>query len=178
LDFIPITTERLQLRTFRLEDGLSFYPLASDPDATRYMAWPRHKDLAETERVLGLFAQWRARDEDWPVALWTKKDPTQLLGFSGFQKPLSGAPWVSWLLGPDAWGKGYAQEAVRALLAWGWAAQPHWRCVQAPIHPDNGASLRLAQRLGFREVPSDLTFKMVNLDGQDHAATLWQLDRP
>jgi hypothetical protein len=39
------------------------------------MAWPRHQDLVETERVLGLFAQWRARDEDWPVALWTKAEP-------------------------------------------------------------------------------------------------------
>jgi RimJ/RimL family protein N-acetyltransferase len=47
-------------------------------------------------------------------------------------------------------GKGYATEAVSAVLAWGDAhfSDPRTMCL---IHPDNAASIRVAQKCGFRE---------------------------
>jgi RimJ/RimL family protein N-acetyltransferase len=47
-------------------------------------------------------------------------------------------------------GKGYATEAVAAVLAWGDAhfSDPRTICL---IHPDNVASIRVAQKCGFHE---------------------------
>jgi RimJ/RimL family protein N-acetyltransferase len=47
-------------------------------------------------------------------------------------------------------GKGYATEALAAVLVWGDArfSDPRTICL---IHPDNAASLRVAQKCGFRE---------------------------
>jgi ribosomal-protein-alanine N-acetyltransferase len=178
MDWKEIETERLVIRAYQPEDAPAFFRLASAVETTRYMVWPRHPDLAESKRVLEMFKRVLDGGGSTPLGLWSRADPGRLIGHSGFEKMEDAEPWVSWLLHPDAWGQGYAQEAVRALLDWGWTARPQWRCVLAPIHPANAASIRLAQRLGFREIPSELRFKMINLDGQVHAAGLWRLDRP
>lgn len=58
---------------------------------------------------------------------------------------------VSYLFVPASWGNGYATEAVSAVLVWAAAhlpSEPIVLCTQAA----NEASVRLAARLGFREV--------------------------
>jgi len=54
------------------------------------------------------------------------------------------------VLAPWCHGKGYATEAVRAALAWGEAAIGLERCV-CMIAPDHAASLRVAEKCGFRQ---------------------------
>jgi RimJ/RimL family protein N-acetyltransferase len=44
---------------------------------------------------------------------------------------------------------GYATEAMTAVLAWAGPAHPRTVCI---IDPDNLASLRVAARLGYREI--------------------------
>lgn len=66
------------------------------------------------------------------------------------QPSFEGEPEIGWALVPSAHGKGYAAEAVAAALAW---ADKH---LDAPkqvciIDPGNEASIRLAQKFGFRE---------------------------
>lgn len=56
---------------------------------------------------------------------------------------------VGYVLSRAHWGRGYAQEAVRAALRFAFTAMDVWR-VEADVHPDNAASLRLLERLGFR----------------------------
>src|SRR5690606_38652938 len=56
---------------------------------------------------------------------------------------------VGFMLAPAHWGKGYAAEAVRAVLRFAFEAMDLHR-VEADVDPDNGASLRLLERLGFR----------------------------
>jgi len=55
---------------------------------------------------------------------------------------------LGWVLARRSQGKGLAQEAARAWLDWAGRARaaPH---LTAVIHPDNSASIHLAQRLGF-----------------------------
>lgn len=51
-------------------------------------------------------------------------------------------------------GRGYASEALRALVAWA-LAQPDVRRVRATIPPDNAPSLTVAARAGLRPVGTD-----------------------
>ena len=53
-------------------------------------------------------------------------------------------------LAPAGWGHGYMTKALRAVLPYGFGPMELSR-VEAPIHPDNHASRRLAEQLGFRE---------------------------
>jgi RimJ/RimL family protein N-acetyltransferase len=77
------------------------------------------------------------------------------VGFADFRRdiepPLGEAPEIGWVLVPSVHGRGYATEAVRAALAWGDAHFGPRRTV-CLIAPGNAASLRVADKCGYREV--------------------------
>lgn len=60
---------------------------------------------------------------------------------------IDATPEVGWTLTGDAQGQGYASEALAAILAWTDARLPATTCI---IDPANAASIRLAERLGYR----------------------------
>jgi RimJ/RimL family protein N-acetyltransferase len=55
----------------------------------------------------------------------------------------------------DAWGHGYATEATRACVDWGFAALPV-TYITAMIQPENTRSIQVAQRLGFEPAREDV----------------------
>jgi RimJ/RimL family protein N-acetyltransferase len=63
---------------------------------------------------------------------------------------LRGVPEMGWAFVTDASGKGYATEAVRAALAWGRKQLGPVR-VMALTTAENAASMRVAEKCGFRE---------------------------
>ena len=76
------------------------------------------------------------------------------LGFAEFKReiepPILGIPEVGWVLAPHAQGKGYATEALRAVVAWGDRHFDQTRTV-CLIHPENQPSLRVAEKCGYKE---------------------------
>lgn len=170
-------TPRLHLRAFIPGDAPGIFGYSSDPETAKYMVWPRHKALADSEGTLEYFLGNYMRGDDVPIAIIRRSDG-MLLGCSGFQYPLRRTPWVAWMLRSDAQGQGYGYEAMQALIAWGWLAYPKWIHLEAPIHPKNKASMALAKKLGFHEIPCDMKFKMTNLNGRMQKSTNWLLERP
>ncbi len=77
------------------------------------------------------------------------------LGFADMkrdiQPSLEGLPELGWALVSHAHGKGYATEAVRAVIAWGDQRFGRARTV-CIIHPDNLASIRVAEKCGYQEL--------------------------
>ena len=59
-------------------------------------------------------------------------------------------PEIGFIFHPDHWGRGFATEALAAVLERAFAVHRLER-VEADVDPDNAASLRLLARLGFRE---------------------------
>jgi RimJ/RimL family protein N-acetyltransferase len=57
-------------------------------------------------------------------------------------------PELGWVLAADSHGKGYASEALAAVLAWGQAHLGEHTAV-CIIDPDNAASIRVAGKAGF-----------------------------
>jgi len=57
-------------------------------------------------------------------------------------------PEVGWAVVPAFHGQGMAREAVEAALDWADRKGPRATC--CIIHPDNAASIRLAERVGYR----------------------------
>jgi RimJ/RimL family protein N-acetyltransferase len=64
---------------------------------------------------------------------------------------LGDEPEIGWVLASHAHGKGYATEAVRAVVAWG-DRRFHGARTVCLIHPDNAPSLRVAEKCGYREL--------------------------
>jgi RimJ/RimL family protein N-acetyltransferase len=83
------------------------------------------------------------------------------VGFADFKREiepsLEGMPELGWVLAPWSHGRGYATEAAQAALGWSDAHFGTARtvCIVAPEHL---ASLRVAEKCGFREVQR-MTYK-------------------
>ena len=58
------------------------------------------------------------------------------------------------MLRPDVWGHGFATEAGRACLEWGFR-QFDLPYLNAMIQPDNARSIRVAERLGMTPLRRD-----------------------
>jgi RimJ/RimL family protein N-acetyltransferase len=75
---------------------------------------------------------------------------------------------VGWVLRHEAWGHGYATEAARACAGWGFS-EFDYPYLTAMIRPDNGRSIRVAERLGMAPLREDLLF--------DVPVIVWSVDR-
>jgi [ribosomal protein S5]-alanine N-acetyltransferase len=142
-----IETERLLLRRPRLADAdIVFSRYASDPDVTRFLGWPRHRSIEDTRRFLEFSeTEWQR----WPAGpyLIETRDDRRLIGSSGlgFETPFRAA--TGYVLAKDAWGVGYATEALQAMVAL--APTLGIRRLYALFHPEHLASQRVLEKCGF-----------------------------
>lgn len=147
---IPVLeTARLRLRSFRDEDLDDYAALCADPEVMRYLGTGQTLGRAEAWRQMAfILGHWRLRG----FGLWAveARDSGELLGRIGHLHP-EGWPGfeVAWTLARPHWGKGYATEGARAAVAYAFAALGRDRVISL-IHPENRASIRVAERIGER----------------------------
>jgi RimJ/RimL family protein N-acetyltransferase len=144
----PIRTERLVLRAPEARDRAAFVELLSSPQVHTYLGGPRPR--AELERELPEVP------EAWPGSFVVELDGSMigqvlLRRAAGRRPAAAGKADLGYLFLPHAWGSGYAAEACAAALAWFTGALPGEQLVLA-TQSANGASMRLAAKLGFTEV--------------------------
>ena len=142
-----LVTERLILRRPAEADAEAIYTrYASDPEVTRYLGWPRHEALAQTLAFLSFSdAEW----EHWPAGpyLIESRKTGALLGGTGFGFQSATDAATGYVLARDAWGKGYATEALQALTAF--AGALGLRRMHALCHAEHIASQRVLEKCGF-----------------------------
>ena len=116
---LPIETDRLLLRKFSREDETAIDAFASDVHVTRHTSWGPN-DLETTRVVL---RQWIDDQARWPrpsipLAIeWRSK--RELIGSTGFASIENRAGVFGFVLRRDCWGQGFATEASRGLLRFG-----------------------------------------------------------
>ncbi|MEZ5557701.1 MAG: GNAT family N-acetyltransferase [Pseudomonadales bacterium] len=147
MQFEAIETARLRLRPPVTADAEAiFNAYAGDPDVTRYLSWPTHRDIDATLAFIGFSEQqWRR----WPVGplLIERRDGGDLIGSSGIDFETDYRAATGYVLRADAWGQGYASEALAAMVAL--ARQLGlWR-LEAICHVEHGASARVLHKAGF-----------------------------
>lgn len=141
-----LTTERLILRPFRREDVPRYQAICADPKVMEFLGgvWTP----AYTEAVMA-GANCDARSGDGMVAIEREADGA-FVGAAG----LSVEQWypddiqVGWRLVPAYWGQGYATEAGRAWLGYGFDALGRDRIIAMADVP-NHRSIAVMQRLGM-----------------------------
>jgi RimJ/RimL family protein N-acetyltransferase len=142
-----LETERLVLRRPRpLDAEAIFTRYASDPAVTRYVGFPRHRSVEDTRAFLELSeAMWG----QWPAGPYLIEDRGrgELLGSTGlaFETPQRAA--TGYVLARDAWGRGFATEALGAIV--GLAGAIGVRRLYALCHPGHRASAHVLEKGGF-----------------------------
>jgi len=145
---IPILlTERLRLRPFRRSDFDDYAALNADPEVVRHLGgggpWDRGRSWRHMAFLLG---HWQlGRPGMWVVE---QRESGAFVGAVGFSEP-EGWPGceLAWVLARRWWGLGYATESARAALAQAFDGWQRERVISL-IHPDNHASVRVAERIG------------------------------
>ena len=140
----PIATPRLLLRPLTLTDWPAVYAYTSD---ARVMTYIPEGPFTETQARAFVEQQSGAHAEALAVLLKTED---QLIGYLLFH------PWfaprtyeIGWVFHAAYQGQGYATEAARAMLRYGFEAlQSHH--IIATCQPENPASYRVMEKLGMR----------------------------
>ena len=149
---LPLVTERLVLRAFRAEDLEPLLAFHADPEAVRYVPFPprdRASMACVLERKRGSTAL-RAEGDLLELAAVLPAEDTVigdlLLGLRSVEHETLE---VGYIFSPAHAGRGYATEAVRALLDLAFGTLGARRVV-ARVDARNTASKALLARLGVR----------------------------
>lgn len=145
-----VSTPRLKLRPHRLDDFEACAAMWGDPIVTRFIGGKPHTREESWSRLLRYIGHWSLLGFGfWAIEENSTGDYIGEVGFADFHReiePPITEPEMGWVLATRAHGKGYATEAVRAALGHQSSFQPV--CL---IHPENLASIRVAQKCGFSE---------------------------
>lgn len=149
-----LDTERLTLRGHRAEDLDQCVALWSDPEVTRYIGGKPSSREEVWARLLRYLGHWSVADHGfWLVRERATGRFVGEAGLADFKRDLAvsfdGAPEAGWVLAPWSHGKGFATEAMTAVLAW---SQRRFARTVCLIDPGNAPSRRVAAKLGYREI--------------------------
>lgn len=145
---LNIETQRLALRAYTAEDAANLSRLAGDFDVAKMTSSVPHPyPQLSAEGYIMLTEAARPLGKDMPFAIAL---PGQgLIGAAGFHARGEGAWEFGYWIGKPFWGKGFATEAARALLAW-WDESMKVSCLSAGRFIDNPASGRVLEKVGFK----------------------------
>jgi RimJ/RimL family protein N-acetyltransferase len=144
---VELTTERLHLRPFTLADRDAIHAVYSDPEVMRYVGHGAHRTPAETAAAMRVYGE-VLRRRGFSFLAVTERETGALIGDGGLH-PLGDDIELGYTLARGAWGRGYATELGRALLAYAFDVLGAKRVV-AQVEPDNAASRHVLEKLGMR----------------------------
>jgi ribosomal-protein-alanine N-acetyltransferase len=143
-----IETERLVLRRPQSSDASEVYSrYASDAEVAKYMSWPRHPTLEVTQQVVDLWVkQWEGISGG--AFLITEPSSGEILGSTGFDLSNRFVASTGYVLARDCWGKGYATEALGAIVSL--ATDCGVQRLYAYCHYEHERSARVMEKRGFQ----------------------------
>lgn len=151
-----LATERLVLRPWRAADRAPFAALGADPRVMRFLGplLARGASDALIDRFVAQFAE-------RGFGPWAVEAPgvAELVGCVGLSVPRFDAPFTPcvelvWRLAPTYWGRGYATEAARAALRFGFETAGLAEIVSFTTR-GNRSSRAVMERLGMAHDPRD-----------------------
>jgi len=150
-----INTERLRLRDWRESDLVPWAAMNADPDVRRFVG-----PLLTFEQAEAWVLNYQDDLDRYGFGLWAVevRETGEFIGFTGLGRvdsewPLTGTE-VSWRLARTAWGHGYATEAGRAALHYGFEVMevPEIVAITMALNERSQAVMR---RIGMATDPAD-----------------------
>jgi RimJ/RimL family protein N-acetyltransferase len=149
---MELTTERLILREFKPSDWPDILAYQSDPLYLRYYAWADRTPEAVQDFVQGFLAQQQERPRLKFQLAVVLQSSQQLIGNCGIRMKSADAHEgdVGYELSSKHWGHGYATEAARAMVAFGFTELKLHR-IWSWCVAENVGSVHVLQKLGMRQ---------------------------
>jgi RimJ/RimL family protein N-acetyltransferase len=151
--FEPLETKRLVLRRSRPEDAAQISGYRSDPDVHRYQGWERTDVEGIRAQIEEMSGRAPGEPGGWVQLSVDERDGGRLVGDVGLS-PVDGDPGVieiGYTIAPPHQGRGYATEAVGALVAYALGTLDAG-VVRAYASAENLPSIRVAEKVGMRLV--------------------------
>jgi len=148
-----IETERLRLRGHTPADFEATAAMWADTEVVRFLGGKPSTREESWGRLLRYIGHWAALGYGfWLIEEKASGAYVGEGGFGAFKRDIAtpfDAPEQGWSLARTGQGKGYGAEAMRAAVVWGQAhfGRTDFACM---ISPENVASLKLAEKLGYR----------------------------
>jgi ribosomal-protein-alanine N-acetyltransferase len=154
---VALRTSRLLLRPWRDEDIAAFAEMSADPIVMEYLLPLSERGLSAESWVARKRAHW---DEhgfgQWAVELPGEASFIGVVGIEtvSYEAHFTPAVEVAWRLARPYWREGYATEAARAALDYGFDKLGLDEIVALTV-PANRRSRRVMERLGMTRAPED-----------------------
>jgi ribosomal-protein-alanine N-acetyltransferase len=147
--FPILTTTRLTLRQLNTGDDSQMFLLRSNTDVVKYLDRPVYETIDEARRFIQKINDGIARDE-WILWAITLKPDNKLIGTICLWNiaPDEAKAEAGYELLPDHHGKGIMQEALRAVLQYGFETLK-FLSIEAYVNPKNTPSIKLLKRNDF-----------------------------
>ena len=150
---VVFETDRIQLRHWKDEDRQQFARMNGDPLIMEYL--PRPLTEKDSNHLVDKFEKHFDKHGYGLYALERKEDGA-FMGFTGLQKVgfkagFTPATEIAWRLDYEYWGKGYASEAAREVLARGLSDLGLDKVVAFTVH-DNTRSIGVMEKIGMKKV--------------------------
>lgn len=141
--------ERVSLRPYRDGDVDALIALYGDPDVTRWWSHEPWADRQQAIEYLDRMRRDRLSSEFYPWAIVLNTDDA-LIGTAALYEidRTHKRGMIGYSLSPSMQGRGYVQDALQLLIDFAWTTLDLQR-IEADTDPENGASRRLLERLGF-----------------------------
>lgn len=148
-----IETSRLKLRLHKLEDFEFSHALWNQPRVYQYISKKPSSVQQSWGRLYNYLGHWQIRGYGYfLVEEKISGTPIGEMGLADFQRDLTPSPNLpyeaGWVIHPEFHGKGFANEALEAILRWNnerVGPQPYWCMIDAK----NTASIKLAAKFEF-----------------------------
>jgi ribosomal-protein-alanine N-acetyltransferase len=143
-----LRTPRLTMRPLVFDDADALFAVYGDPEVMRFSIAGAHRSRADTFAWIRDPIEHQARHgfSTWAVRPSNDAEP---IGTCGLEFLPDGRVEIGYRLRCDQWRKGYATEAARAWLDYGFSRLGLGRVV-AMIEEANRPSIRVAEKLGMR----------------------------
>jgi RimJ/RimL family protein N-acetyltransferase len=148
--FPILDTPRLALRPLKDADVPALFSIFRDSETMRYWANPAMTEMAEAESLLRDIKRHAEAETlfQWGIAL---REDDLVIGtctlFRIHREHRRGE--LGYILHRDFWGRGFATEALTALVEHSFGTLGLHR-LEADVDPRNAGSIRLVERLGFK----------------------------
>lgn len=149
-------TERLILRRWQASDSEPFAKLNSDPAVMEFLMKPLSREESDA-----MVARLEDHHSKHGFTYWAveSKETVEFIGFTGLVYPNFEAPFtpcveIGWRFDKAHWGKGFATEAARAALHFGFSKANLKEIVSFTV-PANKRSIAVMERLGMKRNPTE-----------------------
>lgn len=145
-----LETPSLILRPMVMKDAADIYAYSSDPEVARYVLWEPHRSLRETRMYIRYIRSLyqNGLPSSWAVVLRETGRVIGSIGFMWLSEENSSAE-VGYSLSRQYWNRGYATEALSAVLRSAFPALNLHR-IEAQRDLRNPASGRVMEKCGLR----------------------------